>query len=289
MNWFFLALVCAFATACSDAVSKRIMDENDEWITGAMTLGLASLFLAPVFLSQDYGPVSLDLLLVLAVLVPLDIFAYYVFLSAIRMSPLSLTLPLLAFTPVVTILTAAALLSEHVSLSGALGICLVTTGAYILNGDLANQGLLAPIRAIFSNRGSRRMLFVALVWALTSTLGKQGILLYGAIQFGAVLLICNAAGLALIALLRSRMGSGKAGFSRRMLALFLVGGLLMAAAHLTHVLSLSLAPVAYMISVKRLSLVFGVLLGWFCFSEGNIRYRLAGACVMVAGVFVIYE
>jgi uncharacterized membrane protein len=133
------------------------------------------------------------------------------------------------------------------------------------------------------------MLLVAVVWALTSTLGKQGILLYGAIPFGAIVLICDAVGLAFIALFRFKMGTARASFDRRAIYLFLVSGLLMAAAHLTHVLSLSLAPVAYMISVKRLSLVFGVLLGWFYFREENIRYRLTGACVMVVGVFMVYE
>jgi uncharacterized membrane protein len=72
-------------------------------------------------------------------------------------------------------------------------------------------------------------------------------------------------------------------------ALFLLGGLLMAAAEITHFVSLSMAPVAYMISVKRLSLVFGVVLGWLFFGEQNIRFRLVGALVMVGGVFLLYE
>ena len=42
---------------------------------------------------------------------------------------------------------------------------------------------------------------------------------------------------------------------------FLIGGLLMAGAQVTHFISLNLSPVAYMISVKRLSLVFGVIFG----------------------------
>jgi uncharacterized membrane protein len=71
--------------------------------------------------------------------------------------------------------------------------------------------------------------------------------------------------------------------------LFLIGGLLMAGAQITHFVSLSMAPVAYMISVKRLSLVLGVALGWLVFGEGNIRYRLIGASVMVCGVLLLYQ
>ena len=57
----------------------------------------------------------------------------------------------------------------------------------------------------------------------------------------------------------------------------------------THYISISMAPVAYMLSVKRLSLLFGVILGRLIFKEEHIRYRLLGASVMVAGVCLIYR
>jgi drug/metabolite transporter (DMT)-like permease len=288
MNWFVIALGCAFLTACSDAVSKRIMWENDEWTTGAALLAISATILAPLLLFQELKPVSTELVLLILISLPLEISSYYLFLSAIRMADMSLTLPLLAFTPVLTILTAAALLGESISLIGGVGIALVTIGAYLLNGDLAHRSLWAPIEAIFSTSGCRRMLLVAVLWSLTSTLGKKGILLYGAIPYGIVLVICVAAGLVSISFLRSRAGLGSLSFSRNNITLFLLGGLFMAGAQITHFVSLGLAPVAYMISVKRLSLVFGVILGRLLFKEENISYRLIGASIMVLGVFFFY-
>jgi drug/metabolite transporter (DMT)-like permease len=88
--------------------------------------------------------------------------------------------------------------------------------------------------------------------------------------------------------LRSRVGLGSLSFSRNNITLFLLGGLFMAGAQITHFVSLGLAPVAYMISVKRLSLVFGVILGRLLFKEENIGYRLVGASIMVLGVFFFY-
>jgi drug/metabolite transporter (DMT)-like permease len=288
MNWFVIALGCAFLTACSDAVSKRIMWENDEWTTGAALLAISATILAPLLLFQELKPVSTELALLILISLPLEISSYYLFLSAIRMADMPLTLPLLAFTPVLTILTAALLLGESISLTGGMGIALVTVGAYLLNGDLANRSLFAPIQAIFSTSGCRRMLLVAVLWSLTSTLGKKGILLYGAIPYGIILVICLAAALVGISFLRSRVGLGSLSFSRNNITLFLLGGLFMAGAQITHFVSLGLAPVAYMISVKRLSLVFGVILGRLLFKEENIGYRLVGASIMVLGVFFFY-
>ena len=85
------------------------------------------------------------------------------------------------------------------------------------------------------------------------------------------------------------MGRTEISFKGGLWGLFIVGGLLMAGAEVTHFISLSMAPVAYFFSVKRLSLVFGVCLGWMFFGEQKIRYRLVGASVMVLGVFFIYN
>ena len=48
-----------------------------------------------------------------------------------------------------------------------------------------------------------------------------------------------------------------------------------------------MVEVAYMISVKRTSLIFSVLYGWLVFKEEHIRERLLGCMVMVIGVALI--
>jgi len=55
----------------------------------------------------------------------------------------------------------------------------------------------------------------------------------------------------------------------------------------SHTLAISLIQAAYMISVKRTSLLFGVLLGAILFKEREIRERLTGAGIMMCGVLLI--
>lgn len=289
MSWFVVAVGCALCTACCDSISKRVMQNTDEWLTGAIILGIASLLLSPLLFFHELKPVSLELGLLLLIALPLEIFAYYLFLGAIKSGPLSLTIPLLAFTPVLTAVASGVLLGEEISSTGAVGIGLVTVGAYVLNGDLAGRDFLAPVKALVSQPGSRKMLLVALIWSVTSALGKIGTVLWGAIPFGIILLYGIVPIFAVVAVYRVRCGQASLRLGRGVLFWFLLGGLVMAAAEITHFVSLSQAPVAYMISVKRLSLVFGVLVGWLWFGETNIRYRLIGASVMVAGVFVVYQ
>lgn len=288
MNWFSIALGCAFLTACCDALSKKIMEENDEWIAGTFILSVAAVILAPIFASLELEPFSIDLAVVIAIVFPLEVLGYYFFLSSIRMAPLSLTVPLLAFTPVFTLLTAAIMLGEQINLSGCLGISLVTAGAYLLNSNLLSLNALAPIKAIILNPGSRRMLLVAVIWSFTTTLGKKGVLMYGAIPFGFVVLVGVLGMFAGVSLFRSRFGCARLHLRQATVGLLLLAGIFMAGAQITHFVSLGMAPAAYMISVKRLSMVFGVMLGWLMFHEEHIRHRLFGASVMVLGCFLLY-
>ena len=52
-------------------------------------------------------------------------------------------------------------------------------------------------------------------------------------------------------------------------------------------LALKLGPVAYAISVKRLSLLIGIAYGYLLFREAGIRERLAGGLLMLLGFVLI--
>lgn len=287
-SWFTIAIACALFTACCDATSKRIMRENDEWITGATVLFTAATLLSPLVARLGLYPFTWELAGLLIVLLPLEVLGYYLFLSALRLAPLSLVLPLLAFTPVLTVVSGELILGEEISRVSMVGIALVAIGAYILYIDPSERSFLGPIRALFANVGARRMMLVAAVWALTSTLGKPGVQLYGAVQFGFLVLLFLTACFGSISLIRLHRGAAIISFTRKNVVFFLIAGLFMAGAEVTHFVSLSMAPVALMISVKRISLVFGVVLGRLFFGEEHVGYRMTGSCVMVGGLFFLY-
>ncbi len=61
----------------------------------------------------------------------------------------------------------------------------------------------------------------------------------------------------------------------------------MAIMMITHLKAISLVEVSYMVSVKRLSLLFGVIFGAMFFMETNIKERFLGATIMVSGIVLI--
>ena len=67
----------------------------------------------------------------------------------------------------------------------------------------------------------------------------------------------------------------------------LILGALVATTIFSHMLAISMTNVAYMISLKRTSLLFGVLYGAVWFKEEKITERLTGTIIMITGVFLI--
>ena len=68
---------------------------------------------------------------------------------------------------------------------------------------------------------------------------------------------------------------------------FLFIGIFTAIMILSHFMAISMADVAYVISIKRTSLIFSVFYGWVVFKEVDIGERLLGSGLMLAGIVSI--
>lgn len=288
MDWFLLALVCAFSIASADAFTKKWLADYSTQEIVIIRFGFTGLVLAPVLLVLPFPEVPPAFWGWVAAMVPLEILAMVLYMRAIRDSPLSLTLPFLAFTPAFATVTGWLLLGERVSGQGLGGIVLVVIGAYLLNLRLRRgqdwRAWVAPFRAVVRERGSRLMLTVAFIYSLTSVLGKGALRYMPAEVFGPFyFVLLGAITLAYLAL---RPGGDKKVLWRQP-RLHLLIGFMMAVMIVTNFLALARVEVAYMISVKRTSLLFGIVYGALLFSERRLGVHLLAGVLMVVGVGLI--
>ncbi|MEJ2031929.1 MAG: EamA family transporter [Deltaproteobacteria bacterium] len=283
MLWFALALASALAMSASDALSKHFSRKVSDFTNTWVRFHYAAPFMLMVLAAIDIPPLDRTFWLTLAILLPLEITAWLLYLKAIRLSPLGLTIPFLGLTPVLLLVVPRLLLGEKVSLLGGLGVVLVAAGIYLLNASRTVEGWLGPLRAIRSEPGSRLMLSVAAIFSVTATLGKvlilhSSVLFVAAIYFPLLALILAPVAFARPQVRRELMSSPGQG------ALIGFAFALMA---LSHYYAIKIAPVAYMVAVKRTSLIFATVWGWLFFQEGHLRERLLGATVIVAGVLLV--
>lgn len=282
MYWLPFALSTALALSFADALSKKALSSSDDIVVAWVREGYALPFLAFGFFFFPIPGLDSTFWITVAALLPMEITALILYVRAIKLSPLSLTVPFMALSPVFIIFFAFIFLGEVPSGAGAVGIVLIAVGAYALNAGAYRKGLLGPVRAVFKEPGSVLMIIVALIYSLTSTLGKVAVEHSSPVFFGFfysfLLTLVMTAYVAY---------KGKLRFVFSRPASFIPIGLCTAAMVSTHFIAISLTQAAYMISVKRTSLVWSVILGRLIFKEEDIRQRLAGSVIMMAGVLVI--
>jgi drug/metabolite transporter (DMT)-like permease len=288
VDWLPLTLLCAFSLASADALIKGALTDYSARELAFVRLTLSGLLVSPLLWGHSFTGLPLAFWLWVGAIVPIEILAMLLYNRAIRDYPLSQTLPYLAFTPVFVTLTGYLLLGEAISARGLAGILLVVAGAWLVNFRLVSwrawRSWFSPLIHIFQHPGSQMMLAVALLYSITSVGGKGAMQYMAPELFGPFYFLL--VGLALIPLLGLGTPARLQRVWRKPLPV-LGTAALMGLMLITHFIALQRVEVAYMIAVKRTSLLFGMLYGALLFKEAGLGGHLLAGVVMLCGVGLI--
>jgi drug/metabolite transporter (DMT)-like permease len=268
----------------SDALTKRALAFRDEYFVAWVRLLFSLPVLIVSFIFIEIPPLDAAFWTATIIALPLEIIAIILYTKALKLSPLSLTMPFLSMTPLFLIATSYLIVGEKITVWGGTGIMLIASGSYMLNIHKVHITFLEPIRAILKERGSVLILIVAFIFSITSSLGKVAIEHSSPVFFGSVYFILVTLFFTPIALLKNRgQTSLKAGDIIPLSSIGITYSLMI----LFHMVAMSMTQVAYMISVKRMSLLFSVLYGYFLFRENRLSERLIGSIIMFMGFLFI--
>ncbi len=284
MNWVLLALLTALAAASQDAWVKRHFSAASPYEMMAYPLAYS----LPLFcLTAPFVAIpSIDNVFISYFLaaIPINGLGFLLHIRAIQISPLSLTLPYLAFTPLFILFTGFIILGELPNAWGLLGVLVIVLGGYVLNIDPMIYSPLEPLRAFGREKGSVIMLIVAFICSLGGVVGKKAIL-HSSVMFFTVTFFVSLA----VVMLATMHLTGRADL-RRLAAQpgkgAVAGGLLFLHA-VCHGWAISITKAVYMISLKRVSILIGVIYGGVFFRERHLIYRLVGTGLMIAGAALI--
>lgn len=215
-----------------------------------------------------------------------DALAVTLLIRAIHSADLSDAYPLVALTPVFSLGTAFLILGEEPTLQGAIGVVVIVVGAYLLRARRSQDSLLEPFRLLATDRGARYMMITALMFSIMGPLFKTAMQASSPEVALTSSQWLSAIWLTGILALRGKLRGVVAELTRNapVLSGIAVTNFLQA---LFNFLAFELALVAYVASVKRLGILFTVLLGYLFFREkGALRGAVAGA-VMLVGVVLI--
>lgn len=198
---------------------------------------------------------------------------------ALQRGPIDKVVPIDKSSTVMTILLAALLLGESVTLTRGIGVVLIAAGTFLMiekKGGVQkeeNGWMLAAFgSAIFA--------------ALTSILGKVGITgvesnLGTALRTGVVLIMAWV-----MVFVQSKQGQVKA-VPKNELGFICLSGLATGASWLCYYKALQLGPASLVAPIDKLSILVTVLFSYIVFHERLSRKALTGLAVLVAGTLVM--
>lgn len=274
---FQLAAAAAIGWALYDVARRALASHLTAWaLVAASTVTALPVLIAWAVVSGDWRLQPGYWLPGLAS-VALNVAANFGYFRAFQVAPMSVTLPMLSFTPLFATLLGAAFLGETIGLREATGALLVVLG-----------GLLLGLRAggLRFEPGSAIMLGVAFLWSATLLLDKRALTLASPSIHALVLYAGVAVG-----------GVAALGFARRLGDLRAVRGhwLALIAAVAIGVLALALQlfalrelPVGVVETLKRgVGGLSAVLLGRWLYREEITARKLGAVLAMTVGVALI--
>lgn len=255
-------------------------------LVALLTAGQIPIFLAWVLFSGQYRAQAGYFVPGLAA-VSINLAANLMFVSALKSSPFSLTIPFLSFTPIYVTLLAIPLVGEYPTPLQVAGILIAVFGA--LNLNLAAQegmSLNKMWQAFRREKGSVLMTGVALLWSINSSLDKLAVA-QASVPFHALVQVVGiCAGLTPVLIKRGqlpqlRRAGGSAG-------LLLAAILFCAAALALELTVIQTAPLRVVAILKRVvELNLALIIGYFIFQEAITPRKAAAIALMALGIAAI--
>ncbi|MDA9129384.1 DMT family transporter [Candidatus Gracilibacteria bacterium] len=287
-----LSISVAFLKALSELAGKIFVNPNSENAIDeyALSLGVRTAVIFPALAVCLYQGLNTDISssLIIILLGALgNAITTVTALKAVKYGDLSLVGPLGSLTIPFLLVTSFLINRELPNIYGFVGVLIIFFGTYILAINSNTKNLLDPLKNIFSDLGARYMLLTTFIWSLTTPIDKLGVEALGAFHWLLYLNIFAAIFLFLyIKFSRKNINLGEIIEFRNIkkigaIALFLGLG------NVLQLLALKYTLVIYVISIKRASGVFSVLLGFLFFKEKNILYKTIASLLMLVGVACI--
>jgi drug/metabolite transporter (DMT)-like permease len=300
-----LATVTSISNVLADVSRKKVVGRNELvaatfWIRifAALVFSIAliaRLYAGTLPVIRDGGPLfgisalvmpaPAVFLIYLSIDVALIGCAQLLLMKALQVSPMSLCIPFMAFTPVFLIGTGYVMIGELPSWIKLVGVGLIVVGSLLTHRRLFAEGWGAPVKAVVREKGSRYILLVALILSITNPIEKRLVTMSDPLTQA----FSYCIGLCLLFALLVWARRADCGVVMRTTPWWAVlAGVMDAAALLLQLITYSYLAVVITISIKRAGIVLSVLAGWLIFREREITDKLIAASVMLGGVLILY-
>ncbi len=287
MEWYIIALIAAFFSASAAILEKKILFK-EKALSLSLILAMFNLVLAiPFFFFIDYTLLSASGISVLFFKSILGAVAFLFVMKGIKNLDISKALPLLVLTPGLVAFSAFIILGEALKLIEIGGMVLLLGGTYILQLD-NRRGFLSPWKSFIKVKGNYYIILALVLFTITSILDKALLQNYKVPlnAFMGFQHLFFAIVFVFLAIIYSRGVSLKKSFkfSWKLIAILAVITIVY---RYSYLYAVKIAPVALVLSIKRISVFFAVLIGGKLFEDRSLTRRCIATAIMIIGAILI--
>ena len=280
MMWFLLSIFSALFAGSKNLYAKKLTKHFDEYLLSFSTSIIIALCLLPIILFLGIPNLGGNFIFPLLITGFINAITLVLILKALKITDISLVAPLFSLSPALLLITSPFIVGEFPSLFGLIGIFCILFGTYILN--FKKNFSFEPITSIFKNHGQKLIVFVAILWAISSNFYKIGMVNSSPIFFIFSLNVLISILLFPFMLRETRFSKLKNNWKR-----IIPLGILSAGTSIFQWTAASMTLIVYALSIKRLSILISVIGGIFLFKEKKSFQRIIATIVILSGIYLV--
>jgi len=282
--WILFALLNPISESFRNVFSKKASRNNADplvisWFNNFIPVIVYSPFL--FFIETKFSFLFFKSIIISGII---NIVAVILYHRAINKGEISTVVPMLSFTPLFLLVISPLIVNEFPDLLGMVGLILIVIGSYLLNINPSVHGFFTPLKSLVKNKGTRYMLIVSFIWAISANYDKIGIQQSSPLQYIIFVNLFVFTGVSSVLFFKKKAKLIKQAKENKHI---IYVGLFTALGFIFQMTALSLTLVAYVISLKRMSGMITVFFGAIFFKEQNIREKMLGSLIMFLGVLLI--
>lgn len=289
MNWFYLALTSASFSAAAAIFQKKIL-KSMQALDFSLLLSVFNAILSiPFLINVNYHQLALTNIFVLYIKSILGCLAFLSVMLSIKNLEISKALPLLALTPGLVAIFAFLFIGDSLSLIQVFSIILLLIGTYLLEAQ-KGQKIFDPFKTFLKSKNHHYVVFALLLFTATSIIDRLLLNRYNVppnafIGFQHIFFAIN---FLIIFLVLKKDVKSIAQFSAGSIwFLVMLVSVLTIIYRFTEIMAVKIAPVALVLSVKRISVFFAVIIGGKIFKEKNLAVKAAATALIIIGAILI--
>ena len=223
----------------------------------------------------------------LAIIAATCYFLYQVFSgTAYMIEDMSLVYPLSMTGPVFIPIWAWFILRERISWIGFLGIALCVIGVYISPFPTIGLKELSKPFLHFKSKGLQYALFAGFISSIGAVINKLALTKVHVFPFTYAMVIIIVINFTLYVMQpKYRLEIGKEIKARK--NTILLAGVVLTCSFLTFQTAISLTNISYASPARRISILFGVLLGTIILKEKYAKVRILASIIIILGVWLL--